>query len=76
MLFIALFVGHICGSIAASRGKDRKTWFRRGTIISFLVIWGIHQKHEYKKFKEMNISLKDLIRTRLAERKQGSSEPA
>jgi hypothetical protein len=76
MLFIALFIGRICGSIAASRGKDRRAWFWRGTIFSFLVIWGVHQKHEYKKFKEMGIPLKDLIRERLAERKQGVSESA
>jgi hypothetical protein len=69
LLFIALFVGHVCGSIAESRGKDRKTWFRRGTIFSFLAIWGLHQRYEYERFKGMGVPLKDLLRASLAERK-------
>ncbi|MEW6553565.1 MAG: hypothetical protein AB1384_04680 [Actinomycetota bacterium] len=73
MLFIALIIGHCCGSIAESWGKDRKAWFRRGAIISFLIIWGWHQKHEYRKFKEMGIPLKDLVRERMAEREKGGA---
>jgi hypothetical protein len=70
MIFIAMIIGHICGSIAESRGRSRKVWFWRCTIFSFMVIWGWHQKHEYQKIKSMNMSLGDIIRIRLTDRKQ------
>jgi hypothetical protein len=57
MLLIALIIGHICGSIAESKGRDKKVWFWWGTIVSFIVTFGWHQIHEFKKLKSMNMSL-------------------
>ena len=57
MLLIALIIGYICGSIAESKGRNKKVWFWRSTIISFVVTLGWHQIHEFKKLKSMNMSL-------------------
>ncbi len=57
MLFVALVIGRICGSIAESKGRDKRRWFWLGFSSSFILIMGLHQKHEFQKIKSMNVSL-------------------
>jgi hypothetical protein len=60
MLFFALIIGRMCGSIAESKCKSKKFWFWLSFISSFALIFGWHQKREYEKLKSKGISWKDV----------------
>jgi hypothetical protein len=59
MLFAALIIGRICGSIAESKGKDKRRWFWIGFSTSLVLIMGLHQMHELKKLKALKSSQTD-----------------